>query len=134
VRTEISRAEIEKRFGSGALSLAACRDGEIIAWQWAEFGAVSLVDFAGETFDFGPHSPHLFDAYTVPAARGMRVLPLVCNAMFHALAARGHERAVTLIRPENAPSRAAAAHLGFRETGALVQRSRGADRRITLRR
>lgn len=85
----------------------------IVSGTWV-FDQRAPVPYLGAVLDGGPDSVVLYDSWTVPHLRGRGLSPAVGSAVVVEARDRGRKRVLTPVLPENGPSLAARAKVGFR--------------------
>jgi len=109
-----------EQLARGDRPFVAERDGRPDALCWAAAGA-SPIAYLGCELRLRSDERYLYDAITRPDARGERLMPALYAHALAALARDGVTRAVTLVRPSNAPMLRAMARAGFSVCGSLAQ-------------
>lgn len=90
------------------------------SWIATRKGTMWMLD---ADFDLDNDVVYIYDSFTHPDFRGLRIQAAVFDALRRDLVAAGYRRAVTLVTPENAPNLHSRRRLGFKRRG-MIRRLR----------
>ncbi len=128
---ELTARVIRRRWAAGLESLVLWHDHVIVACRWHAIGSVGplYLPYLGRIVRLPPGDALVFDTWTLPASRRLRLgTELVAVAMERARQ-RGNRRYVGLIAAWNHASLRWAEHLGWERLGTVGWRRVGLRRR-----
>jgi GNAT superfamily N-acetyltransferase len=128
----LSSDVVAQRLRQGDRCLCARRDGQVVAYRWMAFGAAPLA-YLGCTLELAEGVAYVYDAYTVPEARGAGISAALWSMAGSALTAEGCHTTVAVLLPENRPARRAAGKSPYRQVGRVGYVQLGLWRRYFLR-
>jgi hypothetical protein len=120
------------RLRAGHVCFAARRDGKLASVTWVATDTARMEAVDAE-LTLEPGEAYLYDSFSTPLARGLRLQPTICAVILQRYRAAGFRRAVTLIGPENRPNIASRTRSGFRRTGTLQSVHVGPFHRVWFR-
>jgi GNAT superfamily N-acetyltransferase len=123
---------VAHRLRRGDRCLCARRAGRLVAYRWIGLGE-TLVEYLGCTLRLAEGVAYVYDAYTVPEARGLGLSAVLWARYTERLAEEGCHTTLAAILPENRAARRAAAKLPFRRVGRVWYVQLGPWRRYFLR-
>ena len=119
---EDPREQIEHRFSLGEICFVARADGDIVCANWACEGKViseHWIRYVRHALPIAEDEVYLYDSYTSPDYRGLRIAPCLAVWVLDYYRKRGYRRTTTAIVPENHANLRARAKSGFRVCGSL---------------
>ncbi|MEE3331443.1 MAG: GNAT family N-acetyltransferase [Myxococcota bacterium] len=119
---EDPREQIEHRFSLGEICFVARADGGIICANWACEGrklSEHWIRYVRYALPIAKDEVYLYDSYTKPDYRGLRVAPCLAVWILDYYRERGYRRTTTAIVPENRTNLRARAKSGYRVCGSL---------------
>jgi len=103
---------IRDRFGHGHTCFAARYEGRLIAVAWATPHRIHM-SYVSLVMPLPDKSIYFYESFTEPGFRGLSIQVALCAHMMRYFGAKGFQRAVTGVVPENEPSRRVYAQCGF---------------------
>jgi GNAT superfamily N-acetyltransferase len=113
LQPEAQESEIHHRFSRGHTCFAARYKNRLIAVAWATPHRIhiSYVAFVRPLPD---KSIYFYESFTEPGYRGLSIQSALCSHMMRHYGAKGFQRVLTGVVPENGPSRRKNEKCGFR--------------------
>jgi GNAT superfamily N-acetyltransferase len=96
---------IQDRFSHGHTCFAARYDGRLIAVVWANPHRIHMSPYVSLVMSLPDKSIYFHESFTEPFFRGLSIQIALCAHMMRYFGAKGFQRAVTGVVPENEPSR-----------------------------
>jgi GNAT superfamily N-acetyltransferase len=118
-RPDTPRPKITERWRAGDTCFVVWHEGRIIAACWTS-GRRAWSEFLGCEISLAPGDVYLYDAFTLPAHRGLGVAPVLCGHQLRDLHGQGYRRALRGTTPENQPALRAHGKTGFHPIAMLV--------------
>jgi len=103
---------IHNRFRHGHTCFAARYEGRLIAVAWATPHRINM-SYVSLVMPLPGGSIYFYESFTEPGFRGLSIQVALCAHMMRYFGAKGFQRAVTGVVPENEPSRRVYAQCGF---------------------
>ena len=103
---------IQDRFNQGHTCFAARYEGRLRAVAWANPHRIHM-SYVSLVMPLPEKSIYFYELFTEPDFRGLSIQSALCAHMIRYFGAKGFQRAVTGIVPENEPSRRVYAQCGF---------------------
>jgi ribosomal protein S18 acetylase RimI-like enzyme len=103
---------VDQTIGAGVEAIGALRGGSIASYLWISPHPPALKDHFALEFD--ERLAYFYKAFTLPAFRGMGLMPAVLRAALESCASRGYRGAVACIDIANRPSWKAFRSAGFK--------------------
>ncbi len=104
---------IQNRFSHGHTCFAARYEGRLIAVAWATPYQIHMSPYVPLVIPLPDKSIYFYESFTEPSCRGHSIQTALCAHMMRYFGAKGFQRAVTGVVPENGPSRRKNEKCGF---------------------
>lgn len=104
---------IHDRFSHGHTCFAARYEDRLIAAAWATPHRIHMSPYVPLVIPLPDKSIYFYESFTEPGFRGLSIQTALCAHMMRYYGAKGFQRAVTGVVPENGPSRRMNEKCGF---------------------
>jgi len=104
---------IHDRFSHGHTCFAARYEGRLIGVAWATPHRIHMSPYVSLVMSLPDKSIYFYESFTEPGFRGLSIQIALCAHMIRYFGAKGFQRAVTGVVPENEPSRRVYVQCGF---------------------
>jgi len=104
---------IHNRFSHGHTCFGARYEGRLIAVAWATPHRIHMSPYVPLIMPLPDKSIYFYESFTEPGFRGLSIQVALCAHKMRYFGAKGFQRAVTGVVPENEPSRRVYAQCGF---------------------
>jgi ribosomal protein S18 acetylase RimI-like enzyme len=110
---------IHDRFNHGHTCFAARYERRLIAVAWATSHRINMSPYVSLVMPLPENSIYFYESFTEPGFRGLSIQVALCAHMMRYFGAKGFQRAVTGVVPENEPSRRVYERCGFQPYGMI---------------
>ena len=115
-RPGLSRASAEERLHQGHRCFGARHDGRLASTRWIATGWAPM-EYLGVAQKVPSGTSFLYDLYTDPAVRGLRIAPATASALCRVLEEEGVRTVTAAVHPDNAPALAHGKRYGLKPVG-----------------
>lgn len=129
---DVSRDSLERRLEGGDIGVAVWHAGRIVNVGWAALGRCHI-GYVRLYADLSPGVAYLYDIFTAPEYRGLRLTAARWATMERLLRERGVRIEIGAVSPENTPVLRSSERAGFRAVGRVGWWGVGPWRRPFLR-
>jgi len=118
-RAGAGRAAVRRRLDAGHVCYVAWRGDRIVSSLWGTDDRIVIPYLHRAPLRLSEGRMYVYDAFTRPGMRGLRILPVThCRLLAH-FADRGCRRAILVVGGENRSMIRSAVGVGYRRTGSI---------------
>lgn len=113
LQPDAQESEIHDRFGNGHTCFSARYEGRLIAVAWATPHRIHM-SYVSLVTPLPVNSIYFYESFTETSCRGLSIQSALCTHMMRYFSAKGFQRVITGVVPENGPSRRKNEKCGFK--------------------